>query len=118
MLLWGVSLSPSEPGWADTPAVRYGLPPGVCAWRLPPALLPTGDTPTDKGNTQANLSVYTHAPKTHTNTTEKGGISIHVFYCEYVYRFLYVCESFVGALVCVGVYHHVLQGCHREAHNL
>ena len=38
-----------------------------------------------------------HAPKTHTNTKQQGGISIHVFYCGYVYRLLYVREWFVGA---------------------
>ena len=65
--------------------------------------LTAGDTPTDKGNTQANLSVCTHAPKTHTNTKQQGGTSIHVFYCEYVYRSLYVREWLVGTFVCVGV---------------
>ena len=83
-----------------------------------PALLPASDTPTDKGNTQANLSVYTHAPKTHTNTKQQGHISVRVFYCAYVYRLLYVHEWFVGAFVCVDVWYHVLQGRHREAHTL
>ena len=69
----------------------------------PPALLPAGKTSTDKGSTQANLTVYTHAPKTHTNTKQQGGISIHVFYCEYVFRLLYVREWFVGHFVCLSV---------------
>ena len=55
-------------------------------------LPPAGGTPIDKSTTQANLSVSTHAPKTQTKTEEQGGISVHVFYCEYVYRLLYVRE--------------------------
>ena len=49
-------------------------------------MLPAGDTPTVKGNTRANLKVCTHAPKTHKNTKQQGGIPIHVFSFEYVYR--------------------------------
>ena len=64
------------------------------AWMWAPALLPVADTPTDKGNTQANLSVYTHAPKTHTNTKQQGGILIHVFY---VNMFI-VCCMYVSGL--------------------
>ena len=118
MLLQGVSSGPRGAGWADTPARRYGPPPQVGAWRLPSALPPASDTPADKGNTQASLSVYTHAPKTHTNTKQQGGVFIRVFYCEYVYRLLYVREWFARALVFVGVYRHLLQGHHCEAHTL
>ena len=118
MLPRGVSSGPQGAGWATFPAGRYGPRDPVAAWRLPPALPPAGDTPTNKRNIQANLSVCTHAPKIQMNTKQQGGISIHVFYCEYVCRFLYVCEWFAGALVCVGVYHVVLQGRHRKAHTL
>ena len=118
MLLRGVSLCPREAEWPYTPAGGYGTPPHIVPRRLPPALPPSADTPTDKGNTQANLTVYTHAPKTHTNTKQQGGISVHVFYCEYVYRLMYVRQCFVGALVCVGVSHQVLKGRHREVHTL
>ena len=75
----------------------------------------------DIGNTQANLSVYTHAPETHTNTKQQGGVSIHVFYCGYAYCLLCVREWFVEALaraVCVECPHHVPQGRHRETHTL
>ena len=41
-----------------------------------------------------------------------------MFYSEYVYRLLHVYEWFVGDFVCVSVWHHVLQGRHREVHNL
>ena len=64
-------------------------------------LPPAEDTPTVKGTTKANLSVYTHAPKTHTNAKQQGGISIHVFCCVYCCCLLYVREWFVGTLVCV-----------------
>ena len=99
--VWGVT-APSErvqagavragAGWADTLAGRYGPPPHMSTRRLPSVLPPAGDTPTDKSYPQANLSVYTHAPKTHTNTKQQGGISVHVFYGEYVYRLLCVRE--------------------------
>ena len=82
------------------------------------ALRTAGATPSDKGNAQSNLSVYTHARKTHTNSKQQRGIFIHLLYCEYVYRLLYLREWFVGAFVCVGVRHHVLQCRHREAHTL
>ena len=91
-LLRGVSSCPRGVGWADTPAGPYGRPPQFATWRRPPALRPAGGTPTDKGNTQANLRVYTHAPKTHTNTKQQGGVSIHVFYCGYAYCLLCVRE--------------------------
>ena len=84
----------SETVLASSPGLRM---------EVTPALLPAGETPTDKGNTQANLSVYTHAPKTHTNAKQQGGISIRVFHCGYVYRLLYVREWFVGEVVCIGV---------------
>ena len=75
-------------------------------------------TPSAKGNAQANLTDYTHTPKTDTNAKQQGGISIHVFYSEYVYRLLYVREWFVGDFVCVSVWHHVLQVRQREAYTL
>ena len=59
-----------------------------------------------------------HAPKTHTNTKQQGHISVHVFYCEYAYRLLYVREWFVESFVCVSVWHDVLQSRHRGAHTL
>ena len=76
-------------------------PPYMGTLRLPPALFPAGDTPTDTGNALANLSVYTHDLKTHTDTKEQAGVSTHVFDCEYVYRLLYVRGYFVGALLLV-----------------
>ena len=118
MLLRGVSSCPRGAGLADTPPRQCGRPFHVGARRWPPAVLPAGETPTNKGNTQANLIVHTQAPKTHANTKQQGGISIHVFYCEYVYRLLYGREWLVGAFVCVDVWHHVLQGRHCEAHFL
>ena len=118
MLFWGVSSCPRGAGVADTPAGRYGQPPKVHAWRRPPALSSAGDTPTDRRDTQSNLSLYTNAPKTHTNNKQQGGISPHVFYCEYFYRLLYVHQWFVGAFFSLRVYHHVLQGRHHEAHTL
>ena len=84
-------------GYCNTPAGQYGPPPHIGTWRLPPVLPPAGDTPTDTGNTQADLIVYAHAPKTHTTTKQQGGMSIHVFYCEDVYRLLYVCEWFMDS---------------------
>ena len=63
MLLRGVSSDPRGAGWANTPAGWYGSPPEYGAWRLPPALPPACDTPTNKDNTQANLSVHTYAPR-------------------------------------------------------
>ena len=41
-----------------------------------------------------------------------------MFYCEYVYRLLYVREWFVGTFPCVDVWHHLLQGRHCKAHTL
>ena len=37
------------------------------------------------------------------NRVQFAWAKIHVFYCEYVYRLLYVREWFVGDFVCVGV---------------
>ena len=88
MLLRGCQRAPRElhgliPGRNGT-----GLLHTLLTRRLPPLLPSAGDTPTNKGNPQANLSVYAHAPKTHTNTKQQGGISVHVSYFEYVYRLL------------------------------
>ena len=64
-----------------------------CLWlckdgRLSPMLPLATDTPTKNqhSNPQANLSVYTHAPKTHTNTKQQDGISVHPFNGKYVYH--------------------------------
>ena len=105
ILLQGVFYCPWGLGWAHTPEEQYGQLPQICGRRRPPALMPAGDTPKDNSNTQANLKcLYTrlyNAPKTHTNTKQQGGTSIHVFYGGSVYRLLYVGGEVVGTLVCV-----------------
>ena len=79
-------------------------------------LSPAREIPTAKGNTLANLSVYTHAWKPHTNAKKRGSMSVCVLFCEYVYHLLYVCEWFEGAVICVDVFHSVFPGRHSKAH--
>ena len=56
--------------WIDTPAGPCGPSHHIFTCRFPPVLPHAGDVPTDKGSTQAKLSGYAHAPKTHTNTRQ------------------------------------------------
>ena len=57
----------------------------------PQPYCPPGTHPPTKVTLKTSLSVHTHAPKTHTDAKQQGGISIHAFYCEYAYCLLYVC---------------------------
>ena len=99
MFFLGDGPGPGGTGWAHHSVGWYKRPSTTTRRRLF-MLPPAEDTPTDKGNTKAKLSVCTHAPKTHRNTKQQGGISIRVFFCGYCYCLLYVRDGFPETLVC------------------